>query len=189
MGHRSRCAATPCEDAVGMKPLASPVIEYRLIGVLSLAAAAVFGVVTLVEGPAAGLVRFLFMTAFFGGFMYVVAYRRTCANAVKEAREISDPKREAPFATKRRAALMAFATLVAMTALAFLFQDPALIGGITAGNGAAVLATGRWIERWEQEHSVQVLREPRWRWSSSGERGWGRGRGVMDPQDFYLVGS
>ncbi len=32
-----------------------------------------------------------------------------------------------------------------------------------------------------------LLREPRWRWRSAGGSGWGRGHGIIDPQDFYVV--
>jgi hypothetical protein len=74
-------------------------------------------------------------------------------------------------------------------AFSFLSRSPALIGGMAAGNGAALVAVSRWIHRWERKHAVQILREPRWRWGRQGKLGWGRGRGIMDSQDFYIVRS
>jgi hypothetical protein len=62
-----------------------------------------------------------------------------------------------------------------------------LMGGISAGLGIALLVTSRWWRHWEQEHHNSLLREPRWRWSQAGGSGWGRGRGIIDPQDFYVV--
>jgi hypothetical protein len=110
--------------------------------------------------------------------------------AVTQARRLPDPfTREDPAATRRRAVRRVLLLSIFEVVLAFLFRDAALAGGITAGGGAALLAASRWIERWEREQVVQVLREPRWRWSRQGRWGWGRGRGVMNPQDFYVVRS
>jgi len=174
-----------------MRPLALPVIEYRLTGALTLAVGVALGVVAVaIEKPGAAAFRFLFMAAFFGGFMYVVSYRRFVRKAVTEARHLPDSvTREDPAATRRRAVRRPLLLSVFMVILALLFRDAALVGGITAGSGAALLRVSRWIECWEQEQGVQVLREPRWRWSRQGRGGWGQGRGSMDPQDFYLVRS
>jgi hypothetical protein len=173
-----------------MKPLASPAIEYRLMGGLSVGAGVLFGgVAVATHKPVATVMGFLFGAAIFGGFMYLLSYRRFVRKAVTEAPDVSNAVRESSSSTKRRSSLRTLGIVVVMSGLALAFGNPLIVGAVTAGNGAALLAVSRWISRWEQEHAAQVLREPRWRWSRQGKLGWGRGRGVMDPQDFYIVRS
>src|ERR1035441_422220 len=178
-------------DGTALKPLASPAVEYRVTGALILATGIVLGVAAVaIQTPGQAAFRFLFLAVFFGGIMYVATYQRFLRKAVTQARHLPDPvTREDPAATRRRAVHRALLLSIFEVILAWLFRDAALVGGITAGGGAALLAASRWIERWEREQGVQVLREPRWRWSRQGRWGWGRGRGAMDPQDFYVVRS
>jgi hypothetical protein len=178
-------------DGTALKPLASPALEYRMTGAFTLAAGIVLGVAAVaIQKPGPAAFRFLFVAVFFGGFMYLVSYRQLVRKAVTQARHLPDPvTREDPAATRHRAVRKALLLSIFEVILALLFRDAALVGGITAGGGVGLLAASRWIERWEREQGVQVLREPRWRWSRQERWGWGRGRGVMDPQDFYVVRS
>lgn len=178
-------------DGTTLKPLASPAVEYRVNGALILATGIGLGVAAVaIQNPGPAPFRFLFLAVVFGGIMYLATYQRFLRKAVTQARHLPDPvTREDPAATRRRAVRKALVLSIFEVILALLFRDAALVGGITAGGGAALLAASRWIKRWEREQAVQVLREPRWRWSRQGRWGWGRGRGAMDPQDFYVVHS
>jgi hypothetical protein len=174
-----------------MKPLASPVVEYRTLGLVNLATGTVVGgvAVAIVDKPLGAVARFLLLAAFFGGFMYMLVYRRYVQQAVAVAQDDPGAAREASSVTRRRTIIRTLPSLVLLVALSFLSRSPALIGGIAAGNGAALVAVSRWIHRCERKHAVQILREPRWRWGRQGKLGWGRGRGIMDSQDFYIVRS
>jgi hypothetical protein len=178
-------------DGTALKPLASPAVEYRVTGALILATGILLGVAAVaIQKPGPAAFRFLLLAVFFGGIMYLATYQRILRKAVTQARHLPNPvTREDPAATRRRAVRKALLLSIIEVVLALLFRDAALVGGITAGGGAALLAASRWIERWERERVVHVLREPRWRWSRQGRWGWGRGRGAMDPQDFYIVRS
>jgi hypothetical protein len=168
-----------------MKPLASPVVEYRLAGIAQLAGGLMFGVVGAVAArpvvAAAGLVP---AGVIFATGMYWLAYRRYARSAVAGPAGAPTIEREPTGRTRRRVAVTT-AALLFTAAVALWMRTPALVGGIVAGNGAALVLTSRWLRDWEHEHESRLLREPRWRWS--GSRGWGRGRGTMDPQDFYVV--
>lgn len=52
------------------------------------------------------------------------------------------------------------------------------------GNALAMPTATRRLAAWERANGP-LLREPRFRFNRPGSRGWGRGRGRMDPQDFY----
>jgi hypothetical protein len=170
-----------------MKRLASPVTEYRLTGVLELAGGLALGVVAAVnQGPEVAVVGLLLAGAFSGTWMYFLAYRRFARRAVQEPAAAPSGEREPLNDTRRRVALTT-AALLLFIAVAALPTDAGLVGGMAVGNGAALMATSRWLRRWEGLHQRTLLREPRWRWSRKGERGWGRGRGMMDPQDFYVL--
>lgn len=173
-----------------MKPLASPVVEYRLMGIGELLGGLAFGLVAVsVEDPVAAAAWLLGSAGVFGTWMYLTTYRRFARGAVQQPAAPLTAEREPHARTRRRIAMPIAALLVFFAANAVLMAAPALVGGVAAGNGAALLLTSRWLRRWEQAHQSRLLREPRWRWSRKGRRGWGRGRGVMDPQDFYVVAS
>ncbi|MEA2256575.1 MAG: hypothetical protein QOG35_2620 [Solirubrobacteraceae bacterium] len=171
-----------------MKPLVSPVTEYRLMGLAFVALGLVLAVVAMAtQRPLGVLAVFLFEVPFFGVWMYRLALRRYARQAVGAAAPPPTAGRERLTRTGRRIALAMVPGLAVMATIALVGGMPALIGGIAAGQGAALLWTGRWLRRWERQYHRQILREPRWRWNREGEHGWGRGRGVMDPQDFYVV--
>lgn len=160
------------------------------MGVVTVAGGLVLGfVAAVVEGSLGLVVVLLLVGAFFGTAMYVLTYRRFIARAVDELSAAPIAAREPARSTKRRVAATSAALLVVVAVVAAVTDSAALGGGILAGNGAALMLTSRWLHRWEREHDTQLLREPRWRWSRKGKRGWGRGRGMMDPQDFYVLAS
>jgi hypothetical protein len=171
-----------------MKRLASPVAEYGLMGVLQVAGGLALAIVAAVsQGLVVAVVGLLLVGAFVGTWMYCLAYRRFVRRAVQEPAAAPSGEREPLNDTRRRVALITAALLLFMALVALLTNTPALVGGIAAGNGAALMATSRWLRSWEDGHHRTLLREPRWRWSRKDERGWGRGRGMMDPQDFYVL--
>jgi hypothetical protein len=173
-----------------MKPLASPVAEYRLAGIAQLAGGLLFGVVgAVVAGPVAAAAGLVLAGVLFATGMYRLAYRRYARAAVDGPAAAPTTEREPAGRTRRRVAVTSAALLIYTAAVALWTRTPALVGGIVAGNGAALMLTSRRLRDWEHEHDSRLLREPRWRWSRSGSRGWGRGRGMMDPQDFYVVSS
>jgi hypothetical protein len=165
----------------------SPVAEYRLTGLLELTGGLLFGLAAVVIDGVAGIVELLLAVAFVSTWMYLVAYRRFARRAVRRPAVAPATGGEPISHTRRRAALTVTGLVVLTACVALITHTPGLVGGIIAGNGVALLATSRWLRRWEQAHGRRLLREPRWRWSREGERGWGRGRGLMDPQDFYVL--
>jgi hypothetical protein len=173
-----------------VKPLASPVVEYRLMGIAQIVGGVVFALVGAVTvGPLVAVLELVFVGAFFGSWMYVLAYRRFVRRAVGGPAAAGSAEREPAGRMRRRVGLTISALLIFMAAVAVVTDTVALAGGIAAGNGAALLLSSRWLQRWERQHHTRLLREPRWRWSRKGPRGWGRGRGTMDSQDFYVVDS
>lgn len=173
-----------------MRPLASPVTEYRVFGVAQLVGGLMFGVVAVaVAEPVVAFVELALAAALFGASMYLIAYRRWVRSAVERPAAPSTPKLEPPATTRRRVVLVTTGQLVLLGAIAVMSEIPALVGGIAAGNGAALFLASRWLRNWELTHHSRLLREPRWRFSREGTHGWARGRGIMDPQDFYVVAS
>lgn len=171
-----------------MRPLASPVTEYRLLGLLTAAGGVVLGVIgAVLEDPAVTGVGFAVAAAISGPWMYWLAYGRFARQAVREPGPAPPAGREPEQDTRRRAALTAGSLLLSFTVIGFLTHALGLIGGIAAGHGAALAAAGHWLRGWEKRHQLLLLREPRWRWSRRGARGWGRGHGMMDTQDFYVI--
>lgn len=169
-----------------MKPLASASDEYRLEGAIALAWNVVLG--AIVAGTAAHPLRvlagFAVAATIFGVLMYVIVFRRYLRAALTQAQDISGPKRETPSETRRRVAVRAVSVNFVASAFVLLLLARGALLGIGAGSGVMFLVLARQIREWEAAHSVRVLREPRWR----GRWNQGRlGRGVMDPQDFYLL--
>jgi hypothetical protein len=173
-----------------MKPLVRAVDEYRLMGLISVAWGVVVGGVAAViaNHPLRLVASLLVEGAIFGIFMYLAVSGRYARNALKDALEISNPVRSRPQDTRRWVAVRSAYMLVPLTAFSVFL----LVGrgsatgaiGIIPGGGALLLVISRQIRRWESEHRAEILREPRWRWRRENGR---RGRGVMDPQDFYYV--
>ena len=80
----------------------------------------------------------------------------------------------------------AAAALIAVVAvIAAATGTAGLAAGFAVGNGVALCRASRWLRCWELRSGRRLLREPHWRWSAPGPHGWGRGRGMMDPRDFY----
>ena len=172
-----------------MRPLASPVAEYRVLGLLTAAGGVVLGVVgAAVQNPVMSGLGFAVAVGITGPWMYWLAYGRFARKAVREPAPAPPPAgREPENETRRRAALTAGVLLVFMAIVGLATHALGVVGGIAAGNGAALTASGHWLRRWEKRNRLSLLREPRWRWSRRGAHGWGRGRGMMDPQDFYVI--
>jgi positive regulator of sigma E activity len=173
-----------------MKPLASPREEFRLEGAIGLGLSVLLGVIVTATAahPLRVLASFVIAGALFGAVMYVVLLRRYLGAALKQAREISNPQLEPLSDTRRRVATRSGVISAVASAFALVLLTRGRAGGvllgILAGNGVTFLVLARHIRRWETTHTVEILREPRWR----GRWEQGRfGRGVIDPQDFYSL--
>jgi hypothetical protein len=169
-----------------MRPLRSPILEYRIEGALQLLGGVAIGVVAAsTRRPVPVALGLLVGAVFFGGVMYVLVYRRYIGDAVRDARTVpADAAYESGAVTGRRVAMRALATLLPLLAFAVLLRNPTVLAAIASGNGAVFLVLSRWMEHWQRQQGVQVLREPRYRWRRENKR---RGRGVMDAQDFYVA--
>jgi len=160
-----------------VKPLASPRVEYRLIGFGEIACGAGLGVVAAISGRPGRAVAALSVgvVLIYGAIMYF-ACRRRVGEAVAAARPAPTSDREAISLTYRRAATSTVITVLVMVLLSVLFGSPILPAGITLGNGVALATLSAWIARREQTGGVEILREPNWSFP----------RGIMDLQDFYV---
>lgn len=176
-----RCSSAMEGRGSEAKPLVSPVREYRWIGLACLATGAAFGVVAVfVESPPRALFSLAFFGVFFGAAMHLFVVRRNVAAAVQSLPPPPTPDREARGATVRRVLLDTAMTSGALALVVLAFGRPGFAGGAALGMGAALLATSRWLEKWQRDRSALVLREPRIRWG---------GGGIADRRDFYGVES
>ena len=69
--------------------------------------------------------------------------------------------------------------VVAFAGWSSVTDEPAIGGGILAAFGGAELMAAHRLRRWERNHGVRVLHDPRWRWHPT--------YGTADPQDFHVV--
>ena len=171
-----------------MRALVSPVTEYQLHGIAQIAGGLGIAIVAAVTAGVGSVVLLLATALLAGPLMYVLVYRRFARAAVKEPPPAPSDEHEPLVSTRLRVARIEAVLIVFLAAFALL-TDAAPVAGILLGNGAAVVATARWLRRWQRAHNATVLREPRWRFNREGRRGQARGRGIMDPQDFYVVTS
>jgi hypothetical protein len=170
-----------------VRPLVSPILEYRLMGRMQVAlGCALAAVATAAEGVLTAVVVVLFEAAFFGTVMYLVCYRRFARGVLADPAPAPTEEREPEAATLRRIGSTTGALALSFVVIAAL-TVPSVVAGVGLGNGAACLQVARLWRRWEDEYGRLLLREPRWRFSRAGRRGWGRGRGMLDPQDFYAA--
>jgi hypothetical protein len=156
------------------------------MGISRLVGGVVLGLVALATEQPGAIFRWPFAAVLFAAWTYL-SLRRRLARIVEDPAAPPTSEREPAARTRRRVALTEAAVLGLLALTAIALNAPALAGGISAGHGAALLIASGWLRRWEQDHHRCVLREPRGRWSAASPRGWGRGRGVTDPQDFYVA--
>lgn len=151
-----------------MKPLYSPTVELQTSSALTLGFAAVVGVI--VAGASMGsLIEFVLMAVFYGGAVYAITLVRV-EKSVQAAKDSAGQSLESASATRRRVVAQRCVALAALVALAILFGNAPLIGGIAAGAGASSMAIGLWVSRWEQEHLARIFRDrtPYWAIRQSG---------------------
>jgi hypothetical protein len=165
-----------------LRPLASPIRELRAAAAVH-GAGAVIGVVLVVVLDRASLVGAvvlaLLAAVFFGGVIWVAAYRRFLADALAGPEPASDEAaRERPGRTVRRTVLTNLPVAAVVVAMALLVPG---VAGVLAGNAAALYAVARGMRDWQRRESSLLLREPRYRTQGPGGR---TGRGFLDPVDF-----
>jgi hypothetical protein len=167
-----------------MRPLRSPTREFRIRGAVELLVGLAVGIIAATEHrPLRVLFSFLVGALMFGGLMYVLTYRRYLREAVRDPSEApSDAAFEVAASTWRRVGASELG-LVPLLAFALVLSNPGIFGGIAAGNGAALITLSHWVERWQDTHGVELLREPRYRWRRGDKH---RGRGILDSRDFYV---
>jgi hypothetical protein len=172
------------DDTRSVRPLVSPVFEYRMFGALQIATSAVFLAVAGLRGGDGGapLVPYLGLAAFFGLGMYVTAYRRGVKKAAADPAPAPTSERESAWRTWKRG-LVSLALLAPVYLVAVAGRGEIFVAAILAGNGAAMWWVGTWLARRERE-AGRLLREPRYRWRGE-DSGFG-GRGIMDARDFYV---
>jgi hypothetical protein len=172
-----------------MRPLASPVLEQRLLGAVDFVAGLAFGVLAVSDGrPAARAAVFVVAAALFGSSMYLLTYRRFLREAVESApRAPSAATLERTAVTLRRVLAWALASVAVVVVFEIAVTGSATVAGaILAGNGTALLAISRWAACWQNRHGLRLLKEPRYRWGRYDGR---LGRGLMDSRDFYVASS
>jgi hypothetical protein len=170
---------------MSMRPLVSPVFEYRLMGrAMLLAGAGMVGAGVLVEGALDALLGLLVPLAIVTPWMYLLVYRRFLRAAAENPAPAPTDAREPRTVTVRRVVASTAPTIIVAVAFAVLTGVPSPLGGLLIGNALAMLSATRWLAAWERANGP-ILREPRIRFNGAGGRGWGRGRGRMDPRDFY----
>jgi hypothetical protein len=146
-----------------MKPMASAVIERRVIGGIYLAGSLALAAVALGRADAKDqAISFLIMTTVLGATMFWFSDRRFVSEIVARAHELTRANHEQPWRTRCRVALVAVFALAAIAGLVWWTDDPGLGGGLLAGFGGPTLFTAHRLRRWERSHGVRVLHEPRW---------------------------
>lgn len=168
-----------------MRPLASAVVEFRARGFAQLAIGVLAGGLSVaIYGTGRTVSAVTIGGVIFGGLMYAVLYSRRVKQVFAHAKPAVSPQRELASITKTRTLKNEVAPLFAfLVVTAIVFRNVAVISGISIGNGFAMVVIAQHFRRWEAEHHLRLLREPKFRWK--GQRGWGRGGGVIDPEDFY----
>jgi hypothetical protein len=153
-----------------------------------LAGAVMVGVGALIEGALDALFGLLVPLAIVTPWMYLLVYRRFVRAAAENPAPAPTDAREQRTVTVRRVAASTAPMIIIGVAFAVLTGLPSPFGGLLIGNALAMLMAARWLAAWERANG-QLLREPRFRFNRTGRRGWARGRGRMDPEDFYRVPS
>lgn len=169
-----------------MKPLVSPVAEYRLMGIIELiGGAALMGVAIAVQGAVAGLVGTVVMAAFLGSSMYALVYRPSARRAVEAPALAPIGDREPGWVTMRRVLVLTVPLLVTCLLVGAVIGAPSVVAGVVIGNGAGAWWTSRWLRRWEEQTGQRLLREPRWR--GRRQDGARPRRGTLHSRGFYVV--
>lgn len=174
------------------KLLAPAVAEYRCYGLGSLLGGIAFGVLAIVIGPfTESLLLIFFFGLPFGALMFVFVLARMGRRALAAPTVLSAYEPEGVGQMRRRAARLLAVQAAGMLVLIAIFlalqETPAapFAAGAFLGMGLALLAMSRRFRRWEEEHTVWLLRAPRYRWRREPEGGR-RGGGIIDPRDFYV---
>jgi hypothetical protein len=169
-----------------VRPLASPIRELHAAAAVH-GAGAVIGVALVAALDRASvvgaLVLALLAAVFFGGVIWVAAYRRFLVDALAAPPPAPDEAaRERPGRTLWRMALTNVPVAAVVVAMALLVPG---VAGVLAGNAAALYAMARGMRDWQRRESALLLREPHYRTQGPGGR---TGRGFLDPVDFRRSG-
>jgi len=171
-----------------LRPLVSPVLEYRWIGIAYLASGSGFGLFAVLAGSTLeALFTLLFFGSFFGAAMYLFTCQRNVIAAVESLGPPPTAARETRSATLLRIARDLSLTCALLVVLSLVSGRPDYAGGALLGMGGALLLTSAWLHRWQMANPGLLLREPRNRWTRAEDGSFGRGN--MDRRDFYLAES
>jgi hypothetical protein len=161
-----------------MRPLSSPVRDHRVLGRVEVAVGLVFIIIATGLNPVEAVIGVAVIAPVIAFVLYLVTFRPAARRAVRDPPPAPTSRREDPGAFVRRIRGPVAAQVVAFLLLTATARAPGLLGGIAVGVGVALLWTARWLEHWENEHDVGLLREPRLR----ARTGDGGGRG------YYIAG-
>ena len=175
-----------------MRPLVSPVREYRALGIADALGGLALAVVAVdVEGLAIVALNLTVFVVVYGTLVYYLTTLRYAARAIGRPGAPTTSARESATRTRMRIAAVGAAQLVVLALIAVLLgtlswmEDPpawSLMAGVLTGQGVVFLLASRRWRNWERDHHSSLFREPRWYWSRVGRGGWG-----IDPRDFYVV--
>jgi hypothetical protein len=168
------------------RPLVPATTEWRVMGSWFLVGGVAFGIAAVVIGPPLlALVLLCSFGALWGISMYLLIVRRYARGAAVAASVAPiTPERETLEETRRRVfrtTALIFGAMAVFIAVfptsqvhhhAVAFSAP-FASGASLSMGIADLAVSRWLRRWEDEHDVRILREPRYRLNGPGQKSWG----------------
>ena len=162
-----------------MRPLSSPVFEHRLLGRVETAIGLVFVIIASVLNPIDAIIGLFVVAPLLTAILYFAVFRRVARQAVAHPAPAPTSDRAEPSDYARRLRRPMIVQVVVFLGFTVTAQAPGLLGGIALGVGVALILTSRWLEGWENEHEVGLLRE-------SGPRRRTRDGGVSG--GYYVAG-
>ena len=142
-----------------MRPLSSPVYEHRLLGRAETVIGLVFVIFASVLNPVDALFGLFIVAPVLTAILYFAVFRRVARQAVAHPAPAPTTDRADPSDYVRRVRRALIVQVVVFVGFTVTASAPGLLGGIALGVGVALILTARWLEGWENDHEVGLLRE------------------------------